>query len=443
MKSLKTKPSFKAAVEWYPLDKIIPYPTNSKKHPPEQITKLVGMIAEFGWDVPIVVDENGVILKGHGRQLAASRMELKEVPVIVRRGLSEAQKKAIRIADNKVAESPWDDEFLKVELEALAEMDFDLKLTGFDEEDWSSFTKDGESEFQGSQVFGDGTQQERDEEIAQLLEDAENSTIELRCKAGELWQLGKHRLIVGDSTNAQDVGRLMGGGKAAMVWTDPPYNVDYDPEERQSTFSQDRKNKPLGKIANDKMTDSDFRAFLDKVYSRINESLEAGCPIYISHADTMGHHFRNAFIAQPWKLQSCLIWKKTVLCFGRADYHWMHEPILYGWKEGASHRYYGDRKQTTILEFATAHYDKGNCDTDGYVHPTQKPTTLIEACINNSSQPGDIVLDLFGGSGSTLIACQNSGRIARLSEIDPKFATVIINRWEKLTGGTAVLVNSL
>ncbi|XHR83293.1 MAG: ParB/Srx family N-terminal domain-containing protein [Gloeotrichia echinulata GP01] len=210
---MKTKPSFKAAVEWYPLDKIIPYPTNSKKHPPEQITKLVGMIAEFGWDVPIVVDENGVILKGHGRQLAASRMELKEVPVIVRRGLSEAQKKAIRIADNKVAESPWDDEFLKVELEALAEMDFDLKLTGFDEEDWSSFTKDGESEFQGSQVFGDGTQQERDEEIAQLLEDAENSTIELRCKAGELWQLGKHRLIVGDSTNAQDVGRLMGGGR--------------------------------------------------------------------------------------------------------------------------------------------------------------------------------------------------------------------------------------
>jgi DNA modification methylase len=157
----------------------------------------------------------------------------------------------------------------------------------------------------------------------------------------------------------------------------------------------------------------------------------------------MGHHFRNAFVAQSWKLQSCLIWKKSVLCFGRADYHWMHEPILYGWKEGAAHRYYGDRKQTTILEFPTAHYDKANCDTDGYVHPTQKPTTLIEACINNSSQAGDIVLDLFGGSGSTLIACEKTGRTARLSEIDPRFATVIINRWEKLTGGTAARIDIL
>lgn len=188
------------------------------------------------------------------------------------------------------------------------------------------------------------------------------------------------------------------------------------------------------------MTDADFRAFLDKVYSQINASLEPGCPIYIFHADTMGHHFRNAFVAQPWKMQSCLIWKKTVLVFGRADYHWMHEPVLYGWKEGASHRYYGDRKQTTIVECSTPHYDKENCDTDGYIHPTQKPTLILETFLNNSSQEGDIAIDFFGGSGSTLIACEATNRACFTSELDPRFASAIVKRWEEHTGKTAKIM---
>lgn len=310
-----------------------------------------------------------------------------------------------------------------------------LALGGFD---WNQF----EAELNGAGGEPGSGKQENEEEVADLLEQAEQNAIAPRTKLGEIWRLGAHRLIVGDATSATDIQRLMDGQRAVLCWTDPPYNVNYDPEQRHSHFSPERTSSPLGKIANDKMSDPEFREFLDKVYTNINEALEPGCPIYISHADTMGHHFRNAFVAQPWKMQSCLIWKKTVLVFGRADYHWMHEPILYGWKEGAPHRYYGDRKQTTILEFAAPHYDKGNCDTEGYVHPTQKPTTLIEACLRNSSRPGEIVLDLFGGSGSTLIACEKTGRAARLSEIDPKFATVILIRWENLTGQTAELIES-
>lgn len=433
---------FEAQIQQLPTDRLIAYVNNVKQHPEQQIQKIISSIAEFGFTVPIVVDAQNVVIAGHGRLAAAQKMQLPTVPCIVRDDLTPAQVKALRIADNKVAESAWDDAALKLELESLVEMDFDLTLTGWDAEDLSAFEID--TEFQGSQRFGGGetTQAEEDEAaVNDLLEQAAAGKLELRTQLGELWQLGRHLLLVGDSTHAEDVKRLMQGRKAVLCWTDPPYNVDYDPEER-AHVSEKRKANPLGKIANDKLSDTDFRAFLDQVYSRIDESLEPGCPIYISHADTMGHHFRNAFIAQPWKLQSCLIWKKTVLVFGRADYHWMHEPILYGWKEGASHRYYGDRKQTTILEFAAAHYDKANCDTDGYVHPTQKPTTLIEACLHNSTQAGDVVLDLFGGSGSTLIACEKTGRAARLCEIDPKFATVILNRWEQLTGQRAQQVKA-
>lgn len=433
------KTFFDAQIQYLPTAELIAYVNNVKKHPDSQIEKIVSSIAEFGFTVPIVVDSDKVVIAGHGRLAAAKKMQLQQIPCIVRDDLTPAQVKALRIADNKVAESAWDDDALKLELESLAELDFDLTLTGWDAEDLSAFEID--TDFQSSQVFGGETApaEEDADAVTDLLEQAETGEIELRTKLGDLWQLGRHLLLVGDSTKAEDIQRLMQGGKAVLCWTDPPYNVDYDPEER-ANMSEQRKANPLGKIANDKMSDADFRAFLDQVYSRIDESLEPGCPIYISHADTMGHHFRNAFVAQPWKMQSCLIWKKTNLVFGRADYHWMHEPILYGWKEGAAHRYYGDRKQTTILEFATAHQDKANCDTDGYVHPTQKPTTLIVACVNNSSKPGDIVLDLFGGSGSTLIACEQTGRAARLCELDPKFATVILNRWERYTGQKAQLL---
>lgn len=257
---------------------------------------------------------------------------------------------------------------------------------------------------------------------------------------GDLWILGRHRLLCGDATQVDAAERLMEGAKADMVFTDPPYNVDYDPEARASYFSPQRKAHKLGKIKNDTKTPEAFRAFLDEVYGAIDLNLKPGGAIYICHADTEGHHFRNAFIAQPWKLKSCLIWKKTVLVFGRSDYHWMHEPILYGWKDGAPHEWCGDRTQTTIVEIATDHYDKPGSDTGGkYVHPTQKPVALIERALVNSSKTGDVVLDSFGGSGSTLIACEKNGRDARLMELDPRYVDVIVKRWQAFTGKAASL----
>jgi DNA modification methylase len=256
---------------------------------------------------------------------------------------------------------------------------------------------------------------------------------------GDIWILGEHRLMCGDSTNIDAVERLMNGTKADMVFTDPPYNVGYDPESRKSSFSAERLSTGrLGEIKNDKQPAEEFRRFLDDVYTSIDMSLKPGRAIYICHADTEGHHFRNAFLAQPWKLQSCLIWKKSVLVFGRADYHWQHEPILYGWKEGAPHVWVGDRKQTTILEFATDHYTKNESDTGGkYVHPTQKPVPLIVQAFENSSSSGELVLDLFGGSGSTLIACEKKARKARLMELDPRYVDVIVKRWQQYTGKQA------
>ena len=328
----------------------------------------------------------------------------------------------------------FDESLLKDQLVGLAEMD--MLPVGLDGDDLDLWL--GVDGFESLEPL-----EEDDEAVNDLIDKAEDGQIESRVKLGDLVMLGKHRLICGDSTDKTTIERLLDGKKAQCCIQDPPYNVDYDPEQRVSQFSEERLTSGrLGKIKNDKMGDSEFRAFLDKVYDRTDESLEPGCPIYIFHADTMGHHFREAFVAQNWKLQSSLVWMKTVLTFGRADYHWKHEPILYGWKEGAPHRWYGDRKQTTIIEFSAPHYDKGNCDTDGYVHSCQKPTPLIEYLIANSSQPKDIVLDLFAGSGSTLIAAEKTDRVCYTSELDPRFATVVIERWERFTGKVAQIISS-
>jgi DNA modification methylase len=288
-----------------------------------------------------------------------------------------------------------------------------------------------------AEVIDASEPQEEDDSVVQDL--LENGT-EPRVKSGEIWQLGRHRLGCLDSTDPGAIAILLDGQIADLVITDPPYNVNYDPETRPSSFSENRLQNPLGKIENDKMSDSAFREFLDSVYSRIDEALAPGCPIYIFHADTQGHHFRNAFVAQPWKLQSCLIWAKTNFAFGRSDYHWKHEPILYGWKEGASHRYYGDRTQHTILEFASPHLAKADSDTEGYIHSCQKPTPLLRRLIENSSRPEDLIFEPFGGSGSTLIAAQQTNRTCFASEMDPRFASAILARWEALTGEAATQI---
>lgn len=370
--------------------------------------------------------ENVIIVETDGTQLVAVKRTDLDLE-------TDDRAKMLALLDNRSSELSLD-----WNPEVLAELNQELDLSGL----WSD---DELSKILSELDQGEPEppKEENESGVGDLLDRAESGTIELRVKPGELWQLGRHRLICGDSTDQATISRLMGGQVAQCVISDPPYNVAYNPEQRRSHFSAERTANPLGTIANDKMDDDSFRAFLDAVYDRFNENLEPGCPIYIFHADTMGHHFRNAFVAQPWKLQSCLIWKKTVLVFGRADYHWMHEPVLYGWKEGASHRYYGDRKQTTIVEFAAPHYDKGNCDTDGYVHSCQKSTPMLRYFLENSTQPGDIVLDLFAGSGSTLISAEQSGRVCYTSELDPRFASVVWERYFALTGETPVLIESV
>ncbi|MBW4597002.1 MAG: DNA modification methylase [Brasilonema angustatum HA4187-MV1] len=406
-------------------------PKNANKGSERGRGMLEESLQQLGAGRSIVVDRNGVVIAGNktletavesgfldGIEIETDGSKL----VIVRRSdldlATDVKAKQLAICDNRVSEVSltWDAEILK-------EISKDVDLSAFFTSDELSDLFTEEEEPNGKGGTGDP--------------DAVPGAKELRCKLGDIWELGEHKLIVGDSTDSVITRTLLGDEKIQLIWTDPPYNVDYDPEERNCNFSEERKTNPLGKIQNDKMSDEEFRAFLDKAYSRMNEVLEPGCPIYITHADTMGHHFRNAFVAQPWKLQSCLIWLKNHFALSRSDYHWQHEPILYGWKEGAAHRWYGDRTKTTILEYSPPHYDKKNCDTDGYIHPTQKPTSLIEFCIANSSKGGDLVLDPFGGSGSTLIACQNTNRRARLVELDPRFASAIIERYETYTGDVA------
>lgn len=440
-------PSDTLAVESWPVDAPKPYPENARRLSDRAVDVVASSIAEFGWRQPIVVDADGVIIAGHTRLLAAKQLGLTHVPVHVARELSPEKVKAYRLMDNRSGdESDWDMELLGPELLGLAKLQYDLSLTGFAEREVNALLK----------AHGYGAGLTGDDEVPAPIEHDDPVSV-----LGDLWLLGSHRLLHGDATSIEQVDRLIAGERCDLVFTDPPYNVDYDPESRPNgPTSIERQQRPLGKIQNDKKSPEAFRAFLDAVYAALDAGLKPGRAIYICHADTEGHHFRCAFLAQPWKMQSCLIWKKTVLVFGRADYHWMHEPILYGWKEGTERAHYqwmhepilygwkqgeahvweGDRKQTTVIEIATDHVNKTDSDTGGtYVHPTQKPVALIERALVNSTKSGETVLDLFGGSGSTLIACQKNGRRARLMELESRFVDVIIERWQNFTGEHAVL----
>lgn len=431
MKSKSTKhpaanetasPPTALSVEMWPIDRPKPYPKNARKLSDRAVDTVANSLKEFGWQQVIVVDVDDVIVAGHTRILAAKKLGMRFVPVHVGADLTPAQVKAYRLMDNRSSdETSWDIELVEAELIELNEQAYDMSMTGFTEAEVKALV----AKANGGGLTEPDAAPERPEVPVSV--------------AGDLWLLGEHRLLCGDSTAPDAVSRLLGPDKADLVFTDPPYNVDYDPEARDVHFSPDRKSKPLGKIKNDTKTPEQFRAFLDAVYSSIDSALKPGHAIYICHADTEGHHFRSAFIAQPWKLQSCIVWKKSQLVFGRADYHWIHEPILYGWKEGASHVWAGDRKQTSVWEFPTDHANKKQSDTAGYVHPTQKPVGLITRAVENSSAPHEIVLDLFGGSGSTLIACEKTGRRARLMELDPRYVDVIITRWEEFSGKKATL----
>ena len=378
-----------------PITKLVPYVNNARTHSPEQINKLRSSLREFGFINPIIIDRDYGVIAGHGRILAAKEEGINEVPCVFADHLTEAQKKAYIIADNRMAmDAGWDEELLRVEIESLQGMDFDPLLTGFDEKELAA-------------LFDDGIEAKEDD----FDVDAE---LEKPCfsRLGDVWTLGRHRLVCGDSTKPETYTMLMGETKANLVITDPPYNVNYEGS--------------AGKIKNDNMAGEKFYEFLLAAFKNMESVMATDASIYVFHADTEGLNFRRAFADAGFYLSGCCIWKKQSLVLGRSPYQWQHEPVLYGWKKNGKHQWYTGRKETTIWEF-----DKPKKNGD---HPTMKPIPLLAYPIGNSSMANSVVLDPFGGSGSTLIACEQTDRICRTIELDEKFCDVIVNRYIEQVG---------
>lgn len=377
------------------IHKLIPYVNNARTHNVQQINKLRSSLREFGFINPVIIDRDFNVIAGHGRIMAAKEEGINEVPCVFVDYLTEAQKKAYILADNRMAmDAGWDEELLKVEIEALQAEDFDLSLTGFDESELSGFF--------------DTADDAKDDDF-DVDAELEKPPV---TKSGDLWLLGNHRLLCGDSTKAETYEMLMNGKKANLVVTDPPYNVNY-----QGT---------AGKIKNDNLENDKFYQFLFDAFTCMEKAMADDASIYVFHADTEGLNFRKAFADAGFYLSGTCIWKKQSLVLGRSPYQWQHEPCLFGWKKNGKHQWYSDRKQTTIWEF-----DKPKKNGD---HPTMKPVPLIAYPIKNSSMSNCIVLGPFGGSGSTLIACEQTNRICHTIELDEKYCDVIIKRYIEQVG---------
>ena len=388
-------------VEYRKVADLIPYARNARTHSDEQVSRIAGSIQEFGWTNPILVDGTNGILAGHGRLAAARKLGMSEVPVIELAGLSKTQKRAYILADNKLAlDAGWDDELLKVELEELKLEGVELDDIGFSSEERDDL------------LTGDDSDDSDEPDIPEPKPDPVS-------KRGDVWTLGVHRVMCGDSCSATDISKLVGGGRVNLYLTDPPYNVAYE-----------GKTKDALTIENDSMEDGAFRQFLVDAFSMADTVLEPGGVFYIWHSDSEGYNFRGACRDVGWKVRECLIWNKNAFVLGRQDYQWKHEPCLYGWKDGASHEWYSDRSQTTVID----------CDRPmrNGEHPTMKPVELFRYLMENSSKKGDVVFDSFGGSGTTLVAAEETGRVAYLMELDPVYVDVIIKRWQEMTGLEAV-----
>ena len=399
--------------ENYPVNKLIPYARNSRTHNDEQVAQIVASIKEFGFTNPILIGADDVIIAGHGRLLAAQRMGLKEVPVVRLPHLTETQRRALVIADNKIAlNAGWDEEMLALEMKELKDFDFDLDILGFSEEELKDLEAFGEPETEA--------QSEEDE-----VPEAPKEPI---TKYGDIWVMGEHRLICGDSTLYDDVKKLMQNETASMVFTDPPYNVNYGATMKDSLRYHAG---TLGgrKIMNDNLGDG-FAQFLTDSLSNLMMFNNGAAYVCMSSSEL--HTLYNAFIAAGGKWSTFIIWAKNTFTLGRADYQRQYEPILYGWGADKKHYWCGDRDQSDVWEY--------NKPVKNDLHPTMKPVELVERALNNSSKTGEIVLDGFGGSGSTLIAAEKTGRKARLVELDPKFCDVIVKRWEEYTGKKAELL---
>jgi site-specific DNA-methyltransferase (adenine-specific) len=384
-----------------PIADLIPYARNSRTHSDAQVAKIASSIKEFGFLNPIITDGSNGIVAGHGRVLAAQKLGLKELPCVEADHLTEAQKRAYVIADNRMAlDAGWDAEMLKVELGDLDAAGFDLSLTGFEVGELENF-------------LAEPTEGLTDEDAVPDVPAVPVTVL------GDVWVLGKHRLMCGDSTSVDHLQALCDGQLVDMWLTDPPYNVAYEGKTKEALT-----------IKNDKMGDEPFRQFLRDACVAADTVMKAGAVFYIWHADSEGYNFRGAAKDAGWTIRQCLIWKKQTMVMGRQDYHWKHEPCLYGWKDGAAHLWATDRKQTTILEF--------NRPSRNGEHPTMKPVELFEYQMLNNTKGSDLVLDSFAGSGTTAIACEKHGRDARLMELDPKYCDVIVKRWQEFTGKDAI-----
>lgn len=380
------------------VEELIPYARNARTHSSAQITQIAASIKEFGFLAPIVIAEDNTILCGHGRFYAAQKLGLKKIPCVKESHLTEAQKRAYIIADNKLSiNAGWDDELLAVELSDLQGKGVDLSITGFDEKELAD-------------LFDDKSKSDVEDDGYDLSAALEKATFVQR---GDIWTVGRHRLMCGDATSADDVAALMGGKRANLLLTDPPYGVSFKSSSGLT-------------IQNDSIKDEDFYCFLKSAFSAAVDCLEKGAAAYIFHADTEGLNFRRAFVDAGFHLAGCCIWVKDSLVLGRSDYQWQHEPVLYGFLQNGKHSWYSDRKQTTIWNFAKP---KKNAN-----HPTSKPLDLLSYPIQNSSQENAIVLDTFGGSGSTLMACELTNRICYTMELDEKYASVILRRYVDDTG---------
>ena len=392
-------------LEYRAVDSLIPYARNAKQHSDAQVAQIAASIREFGWGAPILIDGANNVIAGHGRLLAARKLGLAEVPVVPMEHLTDTQRRALILADNKIGENAsWEDELLGIELSELKDAGFDLGLTGFTTEEWEALIA-------GDEQTQDGL---TDEDAVPEVTETPVS------KPGDIWVLGEHKLLCGDATKADDYQALLGEELVDMTFTDPPYNVNYANTAKDKMRG---KNRP---IMNDNLGEG-FGSFLFDASDNILNRTKGA--VYIAMSSSELDTLQAAFRAAGGKWSTFIIWAKNTFTLGRADYQRQYEPILYGWKDGADHYWCGARDQGDIWNV------KKPAKND--LHPTMKPVELVERAIRNSSKTRDLVLDPFGGSGSTLIACEKSGRRARLIELDPKYVDVIVKRWEEFTGRKA------
>lgn len=408
----KSNPADK--VETWELERLTPYARNSRTHSDAQVAQLAASIREWGWTTPVLVDDAGGIIAGHGRVLAARQLGMATVPVVVAEGWSDAKKRAYVIADNKLAlNAGWDEELLRLEIGELGELGFDLDLLGFDDE-----------ELKGFEAL-EGTEGHTDPD-----EVPEAPAVPV-SQPGDVWLLGRHRVMCGDSTKAEDVEALMAGEKADCVWTDPPYGVAYVGGVSHDPKYAKKREEDGMKIENDALNDAELTDFLRTALDAAFTFSKDGAAWYVAAPPGPLFHCFGTVLKDLDVWRHTLAWVKSAFVFGRSDYHYQHEAIFYGWKPGAAHKWTGDRKQSSTMNFDRP---KGS-ENPG--HPTPKPVELVAYCIGNSTDAGDVVLEPFGGSGSTLIACEKTGRTARLMELDPRYVDVIVKRWQDFTGQRA------